>query len=250
MIQDPLNDGPLLRKDIQSKIDQHGCYIVLVEADNYLPAYAYTIGIFQKFHLPEIICFGLSIEHLGNLLNIACELMANGTSLQPGILYDDFLKNYSVQFLSVDKEYHSDYMAICNIFYYTDNYPSLQMVWPDKASLFPWEQGFNPDLQFMQPLLDRNTDFKFYESRNLGVYTTQHFLDGSQILYVYHDHDGVWQFYSEKEPDPSDGVLICLEEITRIDPSINQLYHLPYGKYAWRISAKDEWIIESSGDEE
>ena len=40
MIKHPLNEGPVLREDIQSKIDQYGCYIVLVEADNYLPAYA------------------------------------------------------------------------------------------------------------------------------------------------------------------------------------------------------------------
>lgn len=154
----------------------------MVEPDDYLPGYAYTIGLHQKFNHPEIICFGLSTNSLGDLLNNACASISNNSPLNTDIFYGEFIKNYPIQFLSVDKSYHSDYMAIGNIFYRTDNYPSLQMVWPDKQSLFRWEQGFNPNLKFKQPLPDRNTDFKFYEERNAGVYTTSHVLKGKPIF--------------------------------------------------------------------
>lgn len=244
MIADPLDNGPISRTKIQDKIDQYGCYIIQVEADDYLPAYAYTIGLFQRFKHPEIICFGLSIELLGDLLNNACASIKSNEMLNTGVLYDEFIKNHPVQFLQVDRSYHSDYMAICNLFYRTDEYPSLQMVWPDKQSLFPWEPGFNPEWKFKQPLLDRNTDFKFYEERNVAVFTTSHVLEGKPILYVYHNDDGAWQFHSEQEPALKDSKLVCLEEITKMDPSVNELYHLSLGKSAWRESAGHPWEWE------
>ncbi|HEU4551713.1 MAG TPA: DUF4262 domain-containing protein [Chitinophaga sp.] len=244
MLQDLLDHGPVSRNEIQNKIDQYGCYIVLVEADDYLPGYAYTIGLHQKFGHPEIICFGLSIDMLGRLLNNACALIANSASLYPDQLYQDFLEDYPIQFLPVETSYYSNYMAICSNFYSTDDYPSLQMVWPDKKSLFPWEQGFNPAWKFKQPLLDRNTDFKFYEERNVAVFTTKHVLEGKPILYVYHNDDGAWQFHSEREPDLTDAKLVCLEEITRIDPSVNEVYHLSFGQSAWRESVNDPWEWE------
>lgn len=244
MTPDPLDSGPISRKEIQDKIDQYGCYIIQVESDDYLPAYAYTIGLFQRFKHPEIICFGLSIELLGNLLNDVCASIKDGSPLHAGTLYEEFIKNYPIQFLTVDKSYHSDYMAICNIFYHTDDYPTLQMVWPDRQPLFPWEEGFNPDWKFKQPLLDRNTDFKFYEERNLAVFTTSQVLEGKPILYVYHNDDGAWQFHSEQEPNLKDSKLVCLEEITKIDPTVNELYHLSLGKSAWRKSLNDSWDWE------
>lgn len=67
-------------------------------------------------------------------------------------------------------------------------------MWPDKEHNFPWDENFNTDWKFKQPLLDRNTDFKFYERRNLGVYSTSQAQEGNPILYVYHNDDGDWNF--------------------------------------------------------
>ncbi|RFS21335.1 DUF4262 domain-containing protein [Chitinophaga silvatica] len=238
------NHTPISSKEIQRKIDKYGCFIVLIEADDYLPAFAYTIGLYQKFNHPELIAFGLSTDQLGDLLNIGCAKITNGSSLTPGILYDNFIQNYKVQFLEVHKTYYSDYMGVTNLFYDTENYPSLQLVWPDKQSRFPWEIGFNPDWKFKQPLLDRNIDFKFYEERNLGVFTTKQVLEGKPILYVYHNEDGDWQFHSEEDPDLDDAKLVAFEQITLIDPSVNQLYHLTYNRSATRNSPNDPWIWE------
>ena len=241
---DPLDNAPIKQKEIQEKIDQYGCYIVLVEADDYLPSYAYTIGLHQRYNHPELICFGLSTALLGDLLNIGQEMIANGEKLQACLLYNDFLNNYPIQFLPVAHTYYADYMAIGGSFYYGTDYPAIQLVWPDKQSLFPWDPGFNLDWKFKQPLLDRNTDFKFYEERNVAAFTTQHVLDGKPILFVYHNDNGDWQFHSEREPDLKDAKLVCMESITKIDPSVNQVYHLSYGQSAWRASADAPWDWE------
>ena len=93
-------------------------------------------------------------------------------------------------------------------------------------------------------MLDRNIDFKFYEERNLGVYTTKQTFKGDPILYVYHDKDGDWQFHTSLKPELGESMLVCLEEITKLDPTINELYNLQLGWQAWRGSKEDEWNYE------
>ncbi|SEW56353.1 DUF4262 domain-containing protein [Chitinophaga arvensicola] len=244
MSQEHCDHAPISKKEIQDKIDQYGCYIIGIESEDHLPGFAYTIGLTQQFNHPEIICFGLSTGLLKDILNDACELIKNGQSFQPGIDYDDFLEDFPLQFLSVDQSFLPDYFGIANAFYHASEYTALQLVWPDKQSLFPWETGFHAAWKFKQPLLDRNTDFKFYEERNVAVFTTSHVLAGKPILYVYHNEDGAWQFHSEQAPDLKDSKLVCLEEITRIDTGVNELFDLPLGKSAWRESANDPWEWE------
>lgn len=87
-------------------------------------------------------------------------------------------------------------------------------------------------------------DFKFYEARNLGVYTTKQAFENDPILYVYHNSDGDWQFHTTLEPTLDEAMLVCLEEITKLDPTINEIYHLDYGWRAWRASKEDPWEFE------
>ena len=239
------------KRSIQENIEQHGCYIALLEADNYLPGFAYTIGLYQQFNHPEVICFGLSNNVLGALLNHVKDLVKEGTSMEAGKPYKDFLDDHEIRFLEVEKDFYADYVGYGGWFYGNNfDFPLLQMVWPDREHKFPWEPEFNKDWKFRQPLLDRNTDFKFYEEKNLGVYTTSDVLKGVPVLYVYHNEDGDWQFHSSAEPDINDAQLVCLEEIIKLDPSLNDVYHLQYGWRAWRKKAGADWEYEEEKDED
>lgn len=235
---------PLTRESIQEKIDQYGCFIVQVPADDYLPGFAYTIGLYQRFNHPEIICFGLSLQVMADLLNHACEQIKNGLSFVPNTLCEGFPEDYPVQFLPVDAAYYPYYLGTGTHFYEHTPFPAIQLVWPDKQSRFPWAPDFNPDWRRKQPLLDRDTDFMFQEEKNLGVFTTRQVLEGKPILYVYHDEEGDWQFHSEDEPLEEDVRLVALTAIVGIDPGIVALHQLAYGERAWRASAADEWEYE------
>ncbi|MBC9934856.1 DUF4262 domain-containing protein [Chitinophaga qingshengii] len=233
--------SPITRENIQENIDQYGCFIVQVPEDDYSPSFAYTVGLHQRFGHPEIICFGLPLQLMGDLLNNACEEIRQGASFTTDTPYDEFLNNHPVRFLGVDQAYYPYYPAVGCYFYLTQQFPVLQMVWPDKQSLFPWETGFNPNLLRKQPLLDRNTDFMFQEERNLGVFTTRQVLEGKPILYVYHDEEGDWQFHSEQQPIEEDVRLVALAQIVKIDPGIVELHQLSYGQHATRATPEDAW---------
>jgi len=251
MSQDHSDHNSKAEQEIIDDVEQFGCSIALFEADNYLPAFAYSIGLYKNFGHPEIICFGLQINVMTNLINDIRDMVKAGETVVPAKPYAEVIDNYDVQFVQVDKAFYPNYLGYASWFYgYSHDYPVLQLVWPDKQQLFPWDEAFNPAWKFKQPLLDRDTGFKFYEEKNLGVYTTKQAFEGEPILYVYHNEDGDWQFHTSDHPDITDSLLVSLEEITKLDPSINEIYHLQYGWSAWRSSIDENWQYAESEDEQ
>jgi hypothetical protein len=123
-------------------------------------------------------------------------------------------------------------------------------VWPDKQALFPWEEDFNSDWKFKQPLLDRDNNFKFREERNAAVFTTRQVLEGLPILQVSHETDGDWLFLCGTTTDLNDFRIACLQEITKRDDTINELYEPKYGWAAWREVVGGKWQKEENEVEE
>lgn len=236
------------KERIINDIKEYDCHLALLESDGYLPAFVYTIGLYEKFEHPEIIIFGLKTDVMGHLLNGLTDEIRKGKKYNPNQKYSDLLESYQVQFLEVREENYADYLGYAGWYYKnTFDFPVLQMVWPDKERKWPWEIGFNENWKFKQPLLDRNSEFKYQEEKNLGVYTTYHALEGKPILYVHHNEDGDWQFHSEYEPKLEDSKLVCLEEVIKLDPTLNEVFYLNYGQTAYRNGIGEEWIIEELG---
>ncbi|MBK6825902.1 MAG: DUF4262 domain-containing protein [Chitinophagaceae bacterium] len=86
------------KQAILENIEKYGCHLALLEADNYLPPFVYSIGLFKKFEHPEIICFGLKTEVMASILNHACDLVKAGEKLVPNKRYSGFLEGYDIQF--------------------------------------------------------------------------------------------------------------------------------------------------------
>lgn len=235
---------------IRHHVEQNGYYLGLLEPEDFLPGFAFSIGLYKNYGHPEIICFGLTVDNMAEILTGICETVKKGATYVPDKSYDDILADHDVRFLRADKSYYADYVGYACWYYEGHEFPLLQLVWPDRDRKFPWEDGFDAELKFNQPLLDRNTDFKFYEERNLGVYTSKQVLDGNPILYVYHDANGDWQFHTDSPIDVDDARVVCMEEITRLDPTVNDLYDLPYGCFSCRSSRDSEWEYDEIADED
>jgi len=230
--------------NILKDIEEHSVHIAFVESDGYCPRFGYSIGLYKEFNHPELIIIGLPPESTEAIINNAKDEIKKGTRFIEGVNYPDFLVGHPVQFVDVKKEYHSDYLGYAG--WYNDNsvdFPTLQIVWPDREGKFFWELEFNENFKFKQPLLDRNTEFKFLEEKNLGVFTTSEVLDGKPIKYVYHNEDGEWQFHSEKKLDLNKAKLVCLEELVKKDHTLNEIYYLNYGESAERIEVGEKWKI-------
>lgn len=226
---------------ILKDVKEYGFHVGLFEGNGYSPSFAYTIGLFKTFGYPELICFGLNLELLHSVLWSGKRLLDKQPVPDQNIGYPNFLEGFDVRLLTVDEARYPDYFGYAGWFYKGWEFPALQIVWPDKQALFPWQDDFNPNWKFVQPLLDRNQDFKFREERDLGVFTTRQVLEGNPILRVSHDADGDWQFLCDTTSDVADLKIVALEEITKRDSSVNSLYQLNYGWSAWRETPEHDW---------
>ena len=167
--EDHKDHDKITEQTIIKNVEKYGWHIAYFESNRYAPTFAYTIGLYKTFKHPEIISFSLNTDILVWMLNHAGGRIKNDEKIETNKLYDGFLEGYPVQFLEVKRENYSEYFGYGSWFYDWQDFPVLQLVWPDKESKFPWEEGFTKDWKSLQKLLDRDTHFKFYEPKNLGV---------------------------------------------------------------------------------
>lgn len=87
---------------------------------------------------------------------------------------------------------------------------------------------------------------EFLEDLNTAVITTRYVLENkSPILYIFHyDEDGAWQFSGNEENlDDEDYRVISLEEIIKLDDSVQEVLDMPLGFEAHRKNVQLPWEI-------
>lgn len=237
-------------EELIADIEKFGWVVMLIEETDYLPGFAYTVGLWEKYNHPELITFGLKKNTMHEILNTGGELIKAGLSLGENKNYDNFFENSSARFLNVDKRNISDYFGYAMWFNNYKDFSALQLVWTDRNDKFPWEPGFEKEFERKQPLLDRNADFKFMETKNLATFTTRQWMELKKtIIRVVHDHDGDWQFLTGDQM-PEDIRLVCLEELVKRDPTLNDVFNLDYGEAAERTGINSEWTRSVFEEEE
>ena len=88
---------------------------------------------------------------------------------------------------------------------------------------------------------------KFQEPLSTAVFTTKFVLEGSTVLFVFHDEDGSWQFHGrEDDVNEEDMRLIGLGEMIDLDKTILDLADLPNGFEATRSDKSSPWRIMNS----
>lgn len=233
----------------KSNIEKCGLQVMGIGATDYLPSFSYSIGLYESYQHPEIICFGLPTDLAHTIINDVANLIKNGETIALNQEYgDQIFKETRAQFLHVDVKNIEDYFGAALNYYQHNNFSALQLVWADRNNKFPWEDGFEERFIHDQPLLDRNADFKFREAKNLGIFTTRQWLEHAQpILRVVHDTDGDWQFLTgDQETD--DIRLVALEQMVLRDPTLNEVFNLDYNQTAERDVKGGKWKISNLED--
>lgn len=145
-------EGPeAFRADLERRIKEYGHSVISTSADS--PAgevsLAYTVGLADA-NLPELMVFGLPAQ-------AACVLLADAARmLREGKLPTDTrieeLASLPTIFKEVPPKIAEDFIVQANN-RANRALPALQMVWPDRAGLFPWEPGADPRFAAAQPML-------------------------------------------------------------------------------------------------
>lgn len=225
----------------RSHIEEFGLSVKMVKSTNYNPSFAYSVGLWERFKHPEIICFGLKTELLHELVNDVAELIKGGEQLQIGVEYKNVFENGKAEFLKIDERNIEDYFGVAIEYYGSNRFDGLQLIWTDRNNKFPWELNFEEEFRHFQPLLDRNAEFKFREEKNLGIFTTREWLENDEpIVRVVHEEDGDWQFLT-KNIDFENGKLVSLERMILRDKTLNEVFDLEYGEEAERKEIGKSW---------
>lgn len=233
-----------------SDIEKYGLTVIMIEATEYLPSFAYSIGLWKKFGHPELISFGLTTKTLHAIINLAADIVKDGQTIKTEKTYTDFFETGKSEFVTVDKRNIKHYFGYAIDFYNTIDFPALQLVWTDRNNKYPWEEGFEEEFIYKQPLLDRNADFKFREPKNVAAFTTRQWLElRKPILRVVHENDGDWQFLTGDQM-PEDIKIVALEQLVLRDKTLNEIFDLDYGEAADRDSIGGQWTRSKVEDEE
>lgn len=235
-------NGDDLLTNAKLNIDKFGLQVIMVNSANYLPSFVYSVGLTETYNHPEIICFGLPTDLGHNIINDIAQLIKVGERIDTEKVYTEIFKNSRAKFLKIDNENIIDYFGVAINYYSRNNFNALQLVWTDRNDKFLWEENFEEEFLYKQPLLDRNANFRFYEPKNLATFTTRQWLDEQKpILRVVHDIDGDWQFLTGDQL-PEDIRIVGLEELIKRDNTLNQIFDLEYGEEAERTSLGERWV--------
>lgn len=243
-------DKNKLLENTKSNIDKFGLQVIMISPTNYSPAFAYSIGLWETYGHPEIICFGLPKDIGHKIINDVAEIIKQGNKIEVNKNYSEVFKDSKATFLEVDTRNIEDYFGLALDYYKHKRFRALQLIWTDRNDKFPWEEGFEEKFLYKQPLLDRNADFKFSEPKNLATYTTRQWLDEQKpILRVVHENDGDWQFLTGDQTS-EDIRVVALEELIKTDDTLNEVFDLEYGEEAERDFVGGEWSRHQLEDDE
>ncbi len=87
------------------------------------------------------------------------------------------------------------------------------------------------------------SDWKFEAPPEGMAVTTKQVMAGATIVYVSHDQDdGAWQFHTAEPLTEEDAMLVTLEQVLEVHPSLMLLADLKSGWTAERKDASAPWL--------
>jgi hypothetical protein len=135
-----IHDG--MEEIVRSNVAEHGCHVMMVEADEEGPGFAYSIGLTRTHAQPEVICFGLRNEVTHSIINEVQDRMASGEQFKDGDRVSGLIEGYVCALRRMDRACYREYLGYARWFNEGDDFETLQIVWPDRQGRFPWDAGY------------------------------------------------------------------------------------------------------------
>jgi hypothetical protein len=136
-------------------IRRYDYHIVVVGAADTPSPFAHTVGLFHRFHHPEIVVVGLGEDRLVDILTHVAEEVRGGERFEAKKTYDDVLEAHDCTFRRVAARHFATHLARALWYYDGFPFPALQLVWPDADGRYPWQSRVVRGLKQLQPVLER-----------------------------------------------------------------------------------------------
>jgi len=147
------HDLSAARQKVVHGVNVFGWHVMQVLPGVAYPGWAYPIGLHRSFRHPEVVIFGLGVDTMGEIINIVGRAAQSGRQFTDGAVTDELLTQYSCTLRAVDPVWREQLLGFATWYYAGGEFPVLQVFWPDRARLYPWQPGFDAALVSAQPLL-------------------------------------------------------------------------------------------------
>ncbi len=134
-----------------AKVREHGFFRTEVFGDDKGPGFSYSTGFWVAAGQPELIMFGMKGEIAHDVFWDVFRDAKTNVPLPLGRKTDQIFANLPAYAFPIAERFYAEHLVWSRWFYGGNDFPCLQIVWPDRESVFPWEPGFDPAFADDQP---------------------------------------------------------------------------------------------------
>jgi hypothetical protein len=145
---DALDEG---ERNCVSNVLEHGWFHTAVFGDDEGPGFSYTTGFWLNTQFPEVMLFSMKRETAHTVLWDLFRDLKAGNVPAIGKVSADIFGNANAVLVPVAKAHYGEYLGWNRWFYQGDEFPCVQLVWPDRAGAFPWQSTFGKEFEGLQP---------------------------------------------------------------------------------------------------
>jgi hypothetical protein len=121
------------------------------------PTHAYSIGLIELYSHPELVIVGLPAEPALDFVAHAVSRVSRGRHFHDGERATDVFPGAAAILRRVGEQHLGEYLPEAVVRYGGTDFGALQIVYPDRAGLFPWDKGADLKLRLVQPVLEGKT---------------------------------------------------------------------------------------------
>ena len=148
----PDSDLNASERKFLSVIREHGWFNTRVfDPELKEPDFSYSTGFFSSVGFPEIIVFSLPKQVSHDILWDMYRDVSEGKAPPKATKVSGIFGRHQAVLLPVSTTACDEHLGWARWFYRGSDFPCLQLIWPDREGLFPWDVGFDPEIAEKQP---------------------------------------------------------------------------------------------------
>jgi hypothetical protein len=151
VLDDPIVSQDSEEREFVDQIREHGWFDTHVLGEGEYPGFSYSTGFWLTSGMPEVLIVGLKRKIAHDILWDLFRDFKGDASFPIGVPSEGIFGNARGCFLPVGKAHYPEHLGWSRWFYGGDDFPCLQLVWPDPKGRFPWQPGFDGSFRLDQP---------------------------------------------------------------------------------------------------
>jgi len=129
------------------------------ELDPPMPGFAYSIGLPGHVGFADIVVFGLTPVAARGLIGLVVDLLRDGTEIPVGAVLVGLLDNdLRCRFAPIDLDEWGGLFATASAWYRGEPFDVVQLLYPDRSDVLPYEPGYDHRMRFAQPVIGQLVD--------------------------------------------------------------------------------------------